>query len=94
MKTQHMPNKKTYIIIGPDSPKREARLFWKQKKDQPVIAIGKWILDIKKATEYDRSILGPTPLPTGTTSIISFDTESDSMDQYTLDSLPELSYPI
>ena len=85
---------KTYIIIGPDSPNCDAKLFWKQKPKQPVIAIGKWIDDVKKATEYDRSILGPTPLPTGTTSIISFDTESDSMDQYTLDSLPELSYPI
>lgn len=88
-----MPEK-TYIIIGPESPDRDARLFWYQAPKQPVIAIGKWTLNIKKATEYDRSILGPTPLPEGITAIYNFNFETNSLEEYTLDSLPALSYPI
>jgi hypothetical protein len=77
---------KTYIIEGPENPNREGDLYWKQEENQPVIPIGEWIDDVNEATDYDRSILGPTPLPEGTTAILDWDT----MDRYTLDTLPTM----
>jgi hypothetical protein len=75
----------TYNILGPVLPNSNGNYAWHQEDNQP-IPIGEWTENVKDATDYDRSILGPTPLPEGLTSIINITT----MEEYTLATLPAL----